>query len=57
MFSPEASNKKGRKLPVPKESNMDPKGMNFSSLSTLPISAAALRRGKKNYDIACFTLT
>ena len=50
MFSPEPSGgKKGRKLPVPKGSavaNHD-KGNNFSSLSTRPISAAALRRGKK----------
>ena len=50
MFSPEpSSGKKGRKLPVPKGpgvANHD-KGNNFSSLSTRPISAAALRRGKK----------
>ena len=50
MFSPEpSSGKKGRKLPVPKGSAVanHEKGNNFSSLSTRPISAAALRRGKK----------
>ena len=50
MFSPEpSSGKKGRKLPVPKGSGVanHDKGNNFSSLSTRPISAAALRRGKK----------
>ena len=50
MFSPEPSGgKKGRKLPVPKGSVVanHEKGNNFSSLSTRPISAAALRRGKK----------
>ena len=50
MFSPEPSGgKKGRKLPVPKGSAVanHEKGNNFSSLSTRPISAAALRRGKK----------
>jgi len=50
MFSPEpSSGKKARKLPVPKGSGVanHDKGNNFSSLSTRPISAAALRRGKK----------
>ena len=58
MFSPEpSSGKKGRKLPVPKGSGVanHDKGNNFSSLSTRPISAAALRRGK-NYIYSFSTL-
>ena len=47
MFSPETNSKNGKKLPSNKEENIDHKTNNFSSLSTHPISAAALRRGKK----------
>ena len=47
MFYPETNNKKGKKMARNKEENMDHKTNNFSSLSTRPISAAALRRGKK----------
>ena len=46
MYSPDVGNKNIKKRPTDEESNIDSKINNFSSISTHPISAAALRRGK-----------
>ena len=46
MYSPDVSNKNIKKRPTDEKSNIDCKINNFSSISTHPISAAALRRGK-----------
>lgn len=46
MYSPDVKDKNSKKGPTIEDKSIDGKINNFSSVSTLPISAAALRRGK-----------